>query len=57
MDLAAYAKKMDITPRTAWEHYRRGLIPGAYQAVPRGRRRSQRKTEKIIEELKSDAED
>ena len=37
MDLATYAKKMDITPRTAWEHYRRGLIPGAYQAVPRGR--------------------
>ena len=35
MKLSEWAKKNSITYRTAWSHYKNGLIPGAYQ-LPTG---------------------
>ena len=31
MKLSQYAKKLGITYRTAWNHYKKGLIKNAYQ--------------------------
>lgn len=31
MKLSTYAKKVGIQYQTAWHHYKKGLIPGAYQ--------------------------
>ncbi len=35
MKLSSYAKKHGITKRTAWTHFKKGLIDGAYQ-LPSG---------------------
>lgn len=35
MKLSEYAKKLGIHYRTAWSHFKKGLIPGAYQ-LPSG---------------------
>lgn len=36
MKLSEYAKKHGCTKRTAWTHFKKGLIEGAYQ-LPSGR--------------------
>jgi len=36
MKLSEYAKKQGCTKRTAWAHFKKGLIEGAYQ-TPSGR--------------------
>lgn len=36
MKLSEYAKKQGCTKRTAWTHFKKGLIVGAYQ-TPSGR--------------------
>lgn len=36
MKLSEYAKKHSCTTRTAWTHFKKGLIEGAYQ-LPSGR--------------------
>lgn len=36
MKLSEYAKKYGCTTRTAWTHFKKGLIEGAYQ-TPSGR--------------------
>ena len=35
MKLSTYAKKLGLHYQTAWRHYKKGLIPGAYQ-LPTG---------------------
>ena len=35
MKLSSYAKKIGVSYRTAWEHHKKGLIPGSYQ-LPTG---------------------
>ncbi len=33
MRLTDWAKKQGISYRTAWEHFRKGLLPGAYKLL------------------------
>lgn len=36
MTLTQYSKKHNVTRKTAWNHFKRGLIPNAYQ-LPSGK--------------------
>ncbi len=36
MTLTQYSKKHNVTRKTAWNHFKRGLIPAAYQ-LPSGK--------------------
>lgn len=35
MKLSTYAKRLGVTYRTAWSHFKQGIIPGAFQ-LPTG---------------------